>query len=68
MTNTQAVIGRIENQSLILDLRCLDDDAGFVANLATLEAQNPWGGQSEARSRPHSAGHQYPLKRITISA
>jgi len=30
-------IGRIENQSLILDLRCLDDEAGFVGNLATLE-------------------------------
>ena len=31
-------IGRIENQSMILDLRCLDDEDGFVANLATLEA------------------------------
>ena len=26
------VIGRIEDQSLILDLRCLEDEAGFVAN------------------------------------
>jgi L-seryl-tRNA(Ser) seleniumtransferase len=30
------VIGRIEDNGLILDLRCLDDEAGFVANLATL--------------------------------
>jgi L-seryl-tRNA(Ser) seleniumtransferase len=30
------VIGRIENDGLILDLRCLDDEAGFVANLAAL--------------------------------
>jgi len=35
------VIGRIENQAMILDLRCLDDEAGFVANLATLEGQYP---------------------------
>jgi len=32
------VIGRIESGALILDLRCLDDETGFVANLATLEA------------------------------
>lgn len=30
------VIGRIENQALVLDLRCLEDEAGFVANLAGL--------------------------------
>jgi L-seryl-tRNA(Ser) seleniumtransferase len=30
------VIGRIEKQRLLLDLRCLDDEAGFAANLATL--------------------------------
>jgi L-seryl-tRNA(Ser) seleniumtransferase len=28
------VIGRIEDQAFILDLRCLEDDAGFVGNLA----------------------------------
>jgi L-seryl-tRNA(Ser) seleniumtransferase len=28
------VVGRIENGALILDLRCLDDEAGFAANLA----------------------------------
>ncbi|TIO05741.1 L-seryl-tRNA(Sec) selenium transferase [Mesorhizobium sp.] len=28
------VIGRIENRALVLDLRCLDDEAGFRANLA----------------------------------
>ena len=27
------VVGRIENQALILDLRCLDNEAAFVANL-----------------------------------
>jgi L-seryl-tRNA(Ser) seleniumtransferase len=30
------VIGRIANDGLILDLRCLDDDGAFVANLAAL--------------------------------
>jgi L-seryl-tRNA(Ser) seleniumtransferase len=30
------VIGRIENQRLILDLRCLEDEAGFAASLTTL--------------------------------
>lgn len=28
------VIGRIENRALVLDLRCLEDEAGFCANLA----------------------------------
>jgi L-seryl-tRNA(Ser) seleniumtransferase len=31
------VVGRIEDNALILDLRCLDDEAGFLANLATLD-------------------------------
>jgi L-seryl-tRNA(Ser) seleniumtransferase len=31
------VIGRIGDQALVLDLRCLDDEAGFVANLAALD-------------------------------
>ena len=30
------VIGRIENQALIFDLRCLEDEARFIANLAEL--------------------------------
>jgi L-seryl-tRNA(Ser) seleniumtransferase len=30
------VIGRIEDQALILDLRCLDDETAFVMNLAGL--------------------------------
>ncbi|MGE0039209.1 MAG: L-seryl-tRNA(Sec) selenium transferase [Xanthobacteraceae bacterium] len=34
------VIGRIEDQALIFDLRCLEDEAGFVSNLAAL---NPAG-------------------------
>jgi L-seryl-tRNA(Ser) seleniumtransferase len=31
------VVGRIENGALILDLRCLDDEDAFIANLATLD-------------------------------
>ena len=31
------VVGRIEAQALIFDLRCLIDEAGFVANLAALD-------------------------------
>lgn len=31
------VVGRIEDQTLILDLRCLPGGAGFVANLAALK-------------------------------
>ena len=31
------VIGRIEDQALVLDLRCLKDSDGFVANLAALD-------------------------------
>jgi L-seryl-tRNA(Ser) seleniumtransferase len=30
------VIGRIENQALVFDLRCLEDEAQFVTNLAQL--------------------------------
>jgi L-seryl-tRNA(Ser) seleniumtransferase len=30
------VIGRIADGALMLDLRCLDDEAGFIANLAAL--------------------------------
>ena len=32
------VIGRIERRALLLDLRCLDDEAAFVANLALLSS------------------------------
>jgi len=31
------VIGRVEENALILDLRCLEDENGFLANLTTLE-------------------------------
>jgi L-seryl-tRNA(Ser) seleniumtransferase len=37
------VIGRIENRSLLLDMRCLDDEAGFMANLAALDAPGKQG-------------------------
>jgi hypothetical protein len=30
------VIGRIVDNGLLLDLRCLDDEAEFVANLSAL--------------------------------
>jgi L-seryl-tRNA(Ser) seleniumtransferase len=30
------VIGHVADGSLVLDLRCLEDEAGFVANLASL--------------------------------
>ena len=32
------VVARIENNALILDLRCLDDENAFTANLATLRS------------------------------
>lgn len=35
------VLGRIEDQAFIVDLRCLDDEAGFVVNLAALDARLP---------------------------
>jgi L-seryl-tRNA(Ser) seleniumtransferase len=31
------VIGRIDNQALVLDLRCLEDEAGFTVNLSGLD-------------------------------
>ena len=31
------VVGRVEDQALILDLRCLDDETGFAATLASLD-------------------------------
>jgi len=31
------VVGRIEDNALILDLRCLEDENGFIANLAALD-------------------------------
>jgi L-seryl-tRNA(Ser) seleniumtransferase len=35
------VIGRIEDQAFIVDLRCLDDEVGFVANLEAFDPQPP---------------------------
>jgi L-seryl-tRNA(Ser) seleniumtransferase len=35
-TLDQPVIGRIENDAFILDLRCLEDEDAFVRNLAAL--------------------------------
>jgi len=31
------VVGRIEDKALVLDMRCLDDEDAFIANLATLD-------------------------------
>ncbi len=44
------IIGRIEDQALILDLRCLDDEASFVANLALLDVSAPARPVSEISS------------------
>lgn len=38
-TLEQPVIGRVENDALVLDLRCLEDEAAFVRNLATLRIE-----------------------------
>jgi len=38
-TLDQPVIGRVENDALILDLRCLEDEAAFGRNLATLRLE-----------------------------
>ncbi len=35
------VVGRIEDQALVFDLRCLSDEAGFVANLQALDLSEP---------------------------
>jgi L-seryl-tRNA(Ser) seleniumtransferase len=32
------VVGRIEDKALFFDLRCLDGEDAFIANLATLDA------------------------------
>jgi L-seryl-tRNA(Ser) seleniumtransferase len=31
------VVGRIEDKALFLDMRCLNDEDAFIANLATLD-------------------------------
>jgi L-seryl-tRNA(Ser) seleniumtransferase len=38
------VVGRIEHNTLILDLRCLDDEKGFIANLFALDIAEEPGG------------------------
>jgi L-seryl-tRNA(Ser) seleniumtransferase len=39
------VIGRVANDALVLDLRCLEDEAGFAANLRSLDfAEAPDAG------------------------
>jgi L-seryl-tRNA(Ser) seleniumtransferase len=40
------VIGRIEDDALILDLRCLDDEADFIRNLASLDLAEKSDGAS----------------------
>ena len=34
------IIGRVENDSLVLDLRCLDDEAGMISQLAAVTSPN----------------------------
>ena len=38
------VIGRIEEQALVLDLRCLEDESAFVTNLASLDVSESSNG------------------------
>jgi L-seryl-tRNA(Ser) seleniumtransferase len=38
------VIGRIEKGALVLDLRCLDDEAAFIAGLAGLHIADTSAG------------------------
>ena len=38
------VIGRLEENALLLDLRCLQDEAGFIANLAALDLEGTANG------------------------
>lgn len=38
------VIGRIEDQALVLDLRCLEDESAFAANLASLDFSEDGNG------------------------
>ena len=45
------ILGRIEKQRLVLDLRCLEDEAGFSASLAAFRADfRP--GQHQRRKEP----------------
>jgi L-seryl-tRNA(Ser) seleniumtransferase len=38
------VIGRIEDQALVLDMRCLEDESAFAANLASLDLSESSNG------------------------
>ncbi|AZO29037.1 MULTISPECIES: L-seryl-tRNA(Sec) selenium transferase [unclassified Mesorhizobium] len=40
------VIGRVEKRALVLDLRCLEDEAGFVANLANFSPGGSGGAMA----------------------
>jgi L-seryl-tRNA(Ser) seleniumtransferase len=40
------VIGRVEKDALILDLRCLEDEAAFVTNIAALRVDSALGAKS----------------------
>jgi L-seryl-tRNA(Ser) seleniumtransferase len=51
------IIGRIERQALMLDLRCLEDEAGFAAALARLGAV-----AEESGSRTHQGPSRGPTR------
>jgi L-seryl-tRNA(Ser) seleniumtransferase len=34
------VVGRIQDDAFVLDLRCLEDEGGFASQLATLKARS----------------------------
>ena len=44
------VIGRIADQSLILDLRCLEDEAAFAQTISAMAVHEPAAGQSSTEN------------------
>lgn len=46
------VIGRIADQSLFLDLRCLEDEAGFIQNISALAMHNPVSNPASVEKAP----------------
>ena len=50
------IIGRIERQRLVLDLRCLEDEPGFVVNLKSLDFAGAVAEESGSRT------HQRPSR------
>jgi hypothetical protein len=47
------VIGRVKDGAFILDLRCLDDEAGFIAQLARLKVRENLDAKAPRRKEEH---------------